>query len=151
MSKLASKVKSEANRRRGTENAERGRWGETVAESFLRKRGWVLVGRNVRPCVKDQRCEIDLIVRSRDRGTIVFVEVKTHIVKSARGSRLWRIDKRKRNNLLRACSNWILKNKWHRNFRFDVIQVYGGPGSEDLLEIDHVENVDLFPSKWRFW
>ena len=52
---------------------------------------------------------------------IVFVEVKTHIRKSTRASRLWCVDRRKKNILLRACTNWILKNKWHGNFRFDVI------------------------------
>ena len=151
MIKKAGKIKNEENRRRGAENVVRGSWGETYGESFLRRKGWLFVGRNVRPCANDQRCEIDLIVCSRDRSMIVFVEVKTHIRRSPRASRLWRIDKRKRSNLLRACTNWILKNKWHGNFRFDVIQVYGSPGGTDLPEIDHVENVHLFPSKWRFW
>lgn len=148
---LPSEVVNGANRKRGVENTERGHWGEAIAEDYLRKRGWVTVGRNVRPCVSDQRCEIDLIVHSKDHATVVFVEVKTHIQRSARAGRLWRIDKRKKRNLLRACTNWILKNKWHGNFRFDVVQVYGRPRGTDLPEIDHVENVHLFPSKWRFW
>lgn len=146
-----NEVKNDANRKRGAENAKRGQWGEAVAEAFLRRRGWILVERNARPCTGDQRCEIDLIVRSRDRMTIVFVEVKTHLGKSNRAGRLWRINQRKRNILLRACTNWILKNKWHGNFRFDVVQVYGDHGGVDAPEIDHVENVQLFPSKWRFW
>ena len=139
------------NRRRGEENAANGRWGESLAEAFLKRRGWITVGRNIRPCARDRRCEIDLLVRSRDRRMIVFVEVKTHARKSPRASRLWRIDQRKRNILLRACTNWILKNDWHGNFRFDVIQIYGSPGGSELPEIDHIENVHLFPSKWRFW
>lgn len=151
MDDKAENVKNETNRSRGAENVARGCWGESLAESFLRQRGWVLVGKNVRPCSKDMRCEIDLIVRSRDRTTIVFVEVKTHVRKSTRAGRLWRIDQRKKGILLRACTNWILKNKWHGNFRFDVIQIYGSPEGRDLPEIDHMENVHLFPSKWRFW
>lgn len=151
MSETSSKSAPEANRKRGAENAARGRLGEAVAEAFLIDRGWTVVGRNVRPCARDQRCEIDLIVRSGNRQTIVFVEVKTHSRKSSRASRLWRIDRRKRNILLRACTNWILKNKWHGNFRFDVIQVYGASEGVAPWEIDHIENVHLFPSKWRFW
>ena len=151
MSENSNGIKNDAKRKQGAENAERGRWGEAVAEAFLRKRGWIPVGRNVRPCTQDQRCELDLIVRSRDRMTIVFVEVKTHLRKSDRAGRLWRIDQRKRNILLRACTTWILKNKWHGNFRFDVIQVYGSPAGGSFPEIDHMENVHLFPSKWRFW
>ena len=151
MSDVPRRAKSDEKRQLGTENALRGCWGESMALSFLKQRGWVLVGKNVRPCERDKRCEIDLIVRSRDRAMIVFVEVKTHIRKSTRASRLWCVDRRKKNILLRACTNWILKNKWHGNFRFDVIQIYGSPHGTDLPEIDHIENVHLFPSKWRFW
>ena len=99
----------------------------------------------------ETECEIDLIMRSRDRAMIVFVEVKTHIRKSTRASRLWCLDRRKKNILLRACTNWILKNKWHGNFRFDVVEVYGTPEQPEPPEILHVENVRLFPAKWRFW
>lgn len=128
----------------------RGEWGERMAALFLEERGWEVVGRNVRPCQRDRRCEIDIIVRSLDRRMVVFVEVKTHAVHSPRANRLWSIDRRKKGVLLRACTNWILRQKWHGNFRFDVIEVYGtmaGPPPE----IDHVVNVPLFPAKWRFW
>lgn len=135
----------------GTDNAARGRWGEDVAARHLVAHGWVELARNVRPCASDRRCEIDLIVHSRDRRSIVFVEVKTHARHSARASRLWMINQRKKALLLRACTNWILRNKWHGGFRFDVVEVYGSP--EDALppEVDHIENVHLFPPKWRFW
>lgn len=129
----------------------RGRWGESVAADFLRRRGWTTLARNVRPCARDQRCEIDLIVRSRDRRTVVFVEVKTHLRHSPRAGRLWRIDRRKKGLLLRACTNWILRRRWHGNFRFDVVEVYGAPENGAPPEIDHIENVPLFPPKWRFW
>ena len=138
-------------RRRGDLSAERGRWGEEVATRYLRNRGWSVLERNARPCASDRRCEIDLIVRSADRRSVVFVEVKTHRRRSARASRLWCVDRRKKNVLLRACTNWILRKKWHGNFRFDVIEVYGTPGDARPTEIDHVENVPLFPPKWRFW
>lgn len=151
MSAEKNRMESKSRQERGVENAARGRWGESLAVAYLRERGWALVAQNVRPCTKDQRCEIDVIVRSRDRQMIVFVEVKTHARRFSGASRLWRIDRRKKNILLRACTNWILKNKWHGNFRFDVIQVYGSPGDSNLPEVDHVENVHLFPSKWRFW
>ena len=118
-------------------------------------RGYVdgLQGRakRVRPCARDRRCEIDLIVRTRDRRSIAFVVVKTHRARSPRASRLWCVDKRKKSILLRACSNWILREKWHGNFRFDVVQVYGTPDAPTPPEIDHIENVPLFPPKWRFW
>ena len=126
-----------------------GSWGEAVAADFLRRRGWQVLAMNVRPCKRDLRCEIDLVVKSACGNIIVFVEVKTHKAHSDRATRLWSIDRRKKQNLLRACTNWILHERWHGNFRFDVIEVYGQPGVEP--EIDYIENVPLFPSKWRFW
>ena len=58
---------------------------------------------------------------------------------------------RKKNVLLRACANWLMWKKWHGNFRFDVIEVFGRRTSPRPPEIDHFENVPLFPPKWRFW
>ena len=135
----------------GTENGKTGMWGEEVAMRFLQSRGWKVIGRRVRPCARDRRCEIDAIVRSRDGTTVVFVEVKTHAARSDRASPLWGVDRRKKNVLLRACANWLMREKWHGNFRFDVIQVYGRRAGPLPPEIDHYENVPLFPPKWRFW
>lgn len=143
--------KARARRERGELSVARGKWGEDMAAAYLGKRGMMVVGRNVRPCVGDRRCEIDLIVQTKDARTVIFVEVKTHCRRSERASRLWCIDKRKRGILLKACTNWILRNKWHGNFRFDVIEVYGVPEGAQGPEIDHIENVHLFPAKWRFW
>ena len=136
---------------RGEENASIGRWGEDVAACFLRSHGWNILGRRVRPCRRDRRCEIDVIARSRDRRTVVFVEVKTHAARSPRAAPMWGVDRRKKNVLLRACANWIMREKWHGNFRFDVIQVFGRRTGPNPPEIDHFENVPLFPAKWRFW
>lgn len=146
-----TREQQETNRAQGEANVRTGQWGERLAENYFRRRGWITIGRNIRPCASDQRCEIDLIVQSRDHRSIVFVEVKTHSRHSSRANRLWSIDRRKKNLLLRACTNWILRRKWHGNFRFDVIEVYGSPSQATAPEIDHIENVPLFPPKWRFW
>ena len=131
-------------------SVERGVWGEDVAASYLERNGWVVIGRRVRPCRRDRRCEIDIVVRSRDRRQVVFVEVKAHAEHSPHAGRLWRIDRRKKGLLLRACVNWIMSRKWHGDFRFDVVEVYGRAG-EGVPDIDHIENVPLFPERWRFW
>lgn len=136
---------------RGEKSLVQGRWGELQAKLFLMSQGWRVIGQNVRPCPRDLRCEIDLIVLSASKETVVFVEVKTHRVRSPWASRLARIDKDKKRNVLRACANWIMRNHWHGNFRFDVVEVYGWHADTRPAEIDHIENVPLFPSKWRFW
>lgn len=133
----------------GFANLRRGAWGENAAAEFLRSLGWRILGRNLRPCPSDRRCEIDIIAQPRDSGKVVFVEVKTHARKTEAASRLSGVDARKKHNLLRACSNWIMRNHWHGDFRLDVVEVYGEDGS--LPAIDHIENVPLFPPKWRFW
>ena len=53
-----------------------GEWGEGLAVAFLKRAGYTVLGRNVRP---DRRDEIDVIVRNSD--TLVFVEVKTRVMR----------------------------------------------------------------------
>lgn len=141
--KVEQKEVGEANRRRGA-------WGEGVAARYLKARGWRIMARNVRPCRSDRRCEIDIVARNPEGG-VVFVEVKTHLRRSGWAGRLARVDARKKRNLLRACANWVMRHRWHGNFRFDVVQVYGTEKGPAEPEIDHVENVRMFPPKWRFW
>ena len=132
-------------------SVRRGTWGENVAAAHLRRIGWRIVGRNVRPCKSDRRCELDIVAYVPGERQVVFVEVKTHRRHSPYASRLWAIDRRKRSNLLRASANWLMSRKWHGNCRFDVIEVYGDEAGETPPEIDHIMNVKLFPPNWRFW
>ena len=130
-------------------NVRRGIWGENIAAEFLKSLGWHIMARNVRPCPSDRRCEIDIIAHPADPCRVVFVEVKTHARRNEASGRLAGVDVRKKHNLLRACANWVMRNHWHGDFRLDVVEVYGEP--EKTPTIDHIENVPLFPPKWRFW
>ena len=136
------------NEQMGRRNREEGAWGESTAADFLVAKGWRIVARNARPCARDRRCEIDIIAEPGEPGKVVFVEVKTHAGPTAAG-RLAGVDARKKQNLLRACASWFMRNDWHGDFRFDVVEVYGAQG--EVAAIDHIENVPLFPPKWRFW
>ena len=128
----------------------RGRWGEDVAIRYLAGLGWRIIGRNVRPCRKDRRCELDIVAFDpRERG-VVFVEVKTHKAHSDFAGRLWGVDRRKKRNLLRASANWLMRKRWHGNFRFDVMEVYGAEDGASPC-VDHIRNVRLFPENWRWW
>ena len=129
----------------------RGAWGENVAARHLKRIGWRIVGRNVRPCKGDRRCEIDIVAYVPKERQVVFVEVKTHRRHSPYASRLWAVDRRKRSNLLRASASWLMSRRWHGNCRFDVIEVYGDESTGTPPEIDHIMNVKLFPPNWRFW
>lgn len=117
----------------------------------LMRRGWRILGRNVHPCRRDRRCELDIIAYAPSENSVVFIEVKTHRRHSPYANRLWAVDANKKRNLFRASANWLMRRHWHGNFRFDVVEIYGDRESGSAPEIDHIENVRLFPSNWRFW
>ena len=135
----------------GWRSVAQGEWGEDVAAGHLAGIGWSILGRRVRPCRRDRRCEIDIVAFDPIAKRIVFVEVKTHAAHSRHATRVWGVDRRKKRVLLRACATWIKRRKWHGNFQFDVVEVYGSHDSAAPPTIDHVENVRLFGDNWRFW
>lgn len=125
-----------------------GRWGEDAAADYLRRGGYEIIERNVRPLDEDERLEIDIVAYDCLTETMVFVEVKQHAVHSPYARRICRIDRRKRQNLRRACNAWRRSNRWAGGVRFDVVEVYGIPGLRP--EVDHVLNVNLFSKRDRF-
>ena len=126
-----------------------GAWGEAVAVEFLRRRGFEIIDRNSRPVAKDARLEIDVVAWDRASDTMVFVEVKQHARVSPYARRLRSVDRRKRQNLRRACGSWRRVNRWLGAYRFDVVEVYGTPGGGRPV-VDHIRNVELFPPRGRF-
>ena len=138
-------------RRRETVNVgvAHGAWGEDVAAEYLRRGGFEIVERNTRPVERDSRLEIDLVAWDRKADTMVFVEVKQHATLSPYARRLRGVDRRKRENLRRACTAWRRTNKWHGAYRFDVIEIYGTPEGGRPV-IDHIEHVELFARRGRF-
>ena len=126
-----------------------GGWGEAVAAEHLRRHGFEILERNVRPVERDARLEIDIVAWDRKTDAMVFVEVKQHAAPSPYARRLRSVDRRKRLNLRRACNAWRRNNKWHGAFRFDVIEIYGVPGGGKPV-IDHISDIVLFAKRGRF-
>jgi len=127
----------------------RGNWGEEVATEYLRRAGFEIVDRNPHPVADDLRLEIDIVAWEPSTDTMVFVEVKQHASPTPYGRRLRSVDRRKRENLRRACNAWRRANRWRGAYRFDVIEVYGTPeGGRPVL--DHVAHVELFARRGRF-
>lgn len=126
-----------------------GEWGESVAVEYLRRNGFEILDRNSRPVERDRRLEIDIVTWDRRDDAIVFVEVKQHAAVSPYSRRLRSVDRRKRQNLRRACLAWKRVNKWRGGYRFDVVEVYGVPGGGSPV-VDHVRNVNLFVKPERF-
>ena len=97
------------------EHLSLGAEGEARAAAHLRRRGYRIVGQNVR----SGGVEIDLIVR---RGRLIaFVEVKTRRSR-AQGPPELAVDARKQARLLRGAAAWLhCRPDRIREVRFDVI------------------------------
>jgi len=136
-------------RRRENIGVAHGEWGEDIAVEHLRRGGFEIIERNTRPVTDDLRLEIDIVAWDRKTDTMVFVEVKQHATMSPYARRLRSVDRRKRENLRRACNAWRRSNRWRGAYRFDVIEIYGTPEGGRPV-IDHIEHVELFARRGRF-
>lgn len=124
---------------------EIGAWGEQVAEDFLKAKRYVILGRRVRVGPRD---ELDLITRSPEE-VFVFVEVKTR-ANERFGRPFAAVDARKRRALSRAAWRYLKKVRPRpRHFRFDVIEVIGGPGSGAPV-VRHIEAAFSMMGKKRW-
>ncbi|MBI5503783.1 MAG: YraN family protein [Deltaproteobacteria bacterium] len=96
-----------------------GREAEDAAAEFLRRRGYEILGRNVRTA----RGEIDLV--ARDGDTWVFVEVKARRSTGAAGG-LEAVDARKQRRLSRLALDFLARGGLgEAPARFDVVAVDG--------------------------
>jgi putative endonuclease len=103
-----------------------GRRGERLAARMLRRRGYTILGRNVRVRVG----EADIVCLAPDRSTVVVVEVKTRMrgdTVSARGNLMApeaSVHARKRRKLAAVARSLILANRWNdRPVRIDVVAI----------------------------
>ena len=115
--------------------------GERIAERFLRRQGYRVVGRSVR----SEWGEIDLI--AVHQRTIVFVEVKTRRSLGS-GHPAEAVDDEKQRRLTRLALVWLKRNKLlEYRSRFDVVAVtINGPCGTERIE--HIQNA--FPSYGRW-
>lgn len=111
-----------------------GRWGESLAAEYLRKKGYCITGANYRCRVG----EIDLI--AEDKKYLVFVEVKLR--KSAKFAQaLEFVDLKKQERLKQTALLYLSQNETEKQPRFDVIEVYAPEGVETKHpKITHLED-----------
>ena len=121
----------------GSSRAERGRYGEDLAERYCRRElGYRVLARNWR----SKRDELDLICM--DKQVLVFVEVRSR-AKGSLVSGVHSVTVHKKQVLQRACKSYLkqLQNP-PKHFRFDIIDVSLSDG--ELGEVRHYANVPLF-------
>ena len=113
-------------------NMSLGGWGENVAERYLKKKGYVIVGRNFR-C---RYGELDII--AMDGAELVFVEVKTRRNLNF-GLPCEAVTAAKIRHMKRVAAYYISTCPVHRrSVRLDVIEILL---QEERIHINHIENI----------
>lgn len=120
----------------GPEHLKAGIWGEELAATYLREKGFVILERDWHSKHRD----IDIIAQQGE--WIVFVEVKTRR-NCDFGNPLDAVNYKKQKNLCRAINHYIKYRRIDNPCRFDVITVVGELGSK-TPEINHIENFQLY-------
>jgi putative endonuclease len=106
-----------------------GRDGESLAERFLRRRGYRIVARNVR----SPSGELDLI--AEDGGVLVFVEVKARQT-DALGGALYAVDRKKQLRVAKQAAQYLARHRIRgRSCRFDVVLLRSSAGAEPAIEL----------------
>lgn len=112
----------------------KGGWGEAEAASFLRKKGYKIIGMGYRT----RFGEIDII--AADKKFIVFAEVKTRKNRKFAHAREF-IGTHKQDRIRTTASIWLSENATDLQPRFDAVEVYAPDGHETKRpEIIHYEN-----------
>lgn len=110
-----------------------GRRGEAAAAKFLKRKGYIIVGRSER----DRIGEIDLV--AVDGQTVVFVEVKTRRHHDT-GHPAEAVDEDKQRRITRASLSYLRRHDLLENAaRFDVVAVTWPP-DESKPRIEHFVN-----------
>lgn len=113
---------------------ELGKWGEDMAEAYLRNNGYIILERDWHSGHRD----IDII--AIDGNDIVFMEVKT------RRNNVFiepeqTINHKKLQNLRLAINHYVKYRHVDKNIRFDIITIIGNIGSKP--EINHIKEVPI--------
>lgn len=118
------------------EHNDLGKWGEQYVEAFLRRKGYIILERDWRH--GRSLCDIDLICKTADQTTIVFVEVKT---RSADDITLPEdaVTLNKMRRLGHSADNYVKMNNITEDLRFDIVTLVGNSHSEEP-QINHIED-----------
>ena len=111
--------------------SELARLGEDIAASYLERRGWHVVGRNVR-C--GRAGELDIIAERA--GVLAFVEVKTRRG-NAFGSPAEAVTWRKQQRIRELARAYLMRVRPRAGaIRFDVIEVHAAPFGHRVTHLE---------------
>ena len=113
------------------EHNELGKWGEQYAADYLQSIGYDIIERDWRIGHRD----IDIIARTGDGTTVVFVEVKTRtsdVVTKPDDA----VDIKKIRNIGYAANNYIKTKGIVDEVRFDIISIIGN--NKENAQLEHI-------------
>lgn len=111
-------------------NVELGVFGETLAEKFLRNKGYKILDKNVR----FKKWEADIIALHGDQ--LVVVEVKTR--QTAEIGEPWRaVTRSKQKQIIQVANFYVCSKNIDRDTRFDIVSIVH---NSYRTQIEHLEN-----------
>lgn len=120
------------------EHNEVGSWGEDYAAEYLQRNGYVILERDWR-YGKSKR-DIDIICKSEDGTTVVFVEVKTRSHEEVTDPED-AVNIKKIRHIGQAADHYVKMNNIVEELRFDIIAITGRKNA-DNIKLNHI--VDAF-------
>lgn len=115
--------------------------GERAAARYLKRRGFTIVATSSR----DRIGELDLV--AVERGTVVFIEVKTR-VSTRTGDPLEAVDREKQRRLARVAVSFLRRHDLLETpARFDVVGVLWPPWAR-RPGIRHIRHAFELPGDW---
>lgn len=110
---------------------ELGKWGEEKAADYLRTHGYTIVERDWRSGARD----IDIIARTPDNATLVFVEVKTRKSKDVLRPED-AVTPSKARNIALSANNYVKMMHIDSLLRFDIISIVGT--NDQNMRLKHI-------------
>ena len=120
-----------------------GNFGEDVAVKFLRENGYTVKDRNIHL----SHNELDIV--AEDDNYIVFIEVKTRSYANDDGTSDYgtpgmAVDRKKRDDTVKASRAYLAKHRTKKQPRIDVIEVYlkqsENVDEPKVIKINHIRN-----------
>ena len=113
-----------------------GKWGEELAADYLQKAGYIIMDRDWH--YGGGKRDLDIVCKTQDRTTIVFVEVKTRAEEELADPED-AVDLRKIRHLGRVADEYVKMYGIVEELRFDVIAIVGRPNNDDI-QINHIDD-----------
>ena len=118
------------------EHNDFGKWGEDYAAEYLRKNGYIIMERDW--TFGRSKRDIDIICKTSDMTTVVFVEVKARAnddVTSPEDA----VDIRKMRHLMGAADEYVKAHDISEELRFDIVTIVGKRNSKQI-KVNHIED-----------